>query len=218
MDKIKNLIGYAIFAAIAGLIIWRYPINGWTSLVWLAGMIMMGIIRAPHEQRNKDNTITESRQTGVENALLAGVVIGSYLLPVIYLLSGVFNAANYSLPLWTSIAGIVILAIGLWLFWRSHVDLGRNWSVTLKVREDHNLTTGGVYTHLRHPMYSAIYLVYIAQALLLHNWIAGLAGLVFFTIMFLVRVPREEAMMREQFGEAYEEFCRERGRLVPKFF
>ena len=33
------------------------------------------------------------------------------------------------------VAGIVCLALGLWIFRRSHADLGTNWSITLEVRE-----------------------------------------------------------------------------------
>jgi protein-S-isoprenylcysteine O-methyltransferase Ste14 len=48
---------------------------------------------------------------------------------------------------------------------------------TLEVREQHALVTTGVYSRVRHPMYSAWAL---AQALLLPNWIAGPAGLIGF--------------------------------------
>jgi protein-S-isoprenylcysteine O-methyltransferase Ste14 len=48
------------------------------------------------------------------------------------------------------------LVIGLWLFYRSHADLGTNWSITLEIREQHRLITQGVYRRIRHPMYSAL--------------------------------------------------------------
>jgi protein-S-isoprenylcysteine O-methyltransferase Ste14 len=46
----------------------------------------------------------------------------------------------------------------------------------------------------------------IAQPLLLHNWIAGLGGLKLFLPIYLVRVPREEQMMIDQFGEAFRAY------------
>lgn len=48
---------------------------------------------------------------------------------------------------WVLLLGTALIGFGLWLFWRSYVDLGKNWSVTLEVREGHNLTTGGVYAY-----------------------------------------------------------------------
>jgi protein-S-isoprenylcysteine O-methyltransferase Ste14 len=75
--------------------------------------------------------------------------------------------------------------------------------------------TRGVYRRVRHPMYSAIFLYGFAQALLLANGVAGPACLVAFTIMFLARVAREERMMRDRFGGAYEEYAARSKRLVP---
>jgi protein-S-isoprenylcysteine O-methyltransferase Ste14 len=56
----------------------------------------------------------------------------------------------------------------------------------------------------------------MAQTLLLQNWIAGWAGLVLFLPMYVSRVPREEQLMMEQFGEAYREYVKRTGRIVPR--
>jgi protein-S-isoprenylcysteine O-methyltransferase Ste14 len=63
--------------------------------------------------------------------------------------------------------------VGLWLFAKSHADLGTNWSLTLEVREKHQLVTHGIYRALRHPMYSALLLYSLGQALVVPNWIVG---------------------------------------------
>jgi protein-S-isoprenylcysteine O-methyltransferase Ste14 len=65
-------------------------------------------------------------------------------------------------------------------------------------------------------MYASMWLWGTAQALLLQNWIAGWAGLVLFVPMYVLRVPREERMMLEQFGEAYREYRNRTGRVVPR--
>ncbi|MEM9007795.1 MAG: protein-S-isoprenylcysteine O-methyltransferase [Cyanobacteria bacterium P01_F01_bin.86] len=217
MNKALKIVFPLIAVVIAAVIVWRLPMNGWGSLVWLAGAIAMGVIRKPHERINKENEITESRQTTVENVLLTAVSIGSALLPILCLTLGLFRFADYnSLPTWATAGGVVLLVVGLWLFWRSHADLGRNWSVTLEIRESHDLVTSGVYERIRHPMYSAIFLIVMAQTLLLHNWIAGFSGIVAFGLMYVIRVPREEAMMREYFGEKYDAYCQNTGRVYPK--
>ncbi len=104
----------------------------------------------------------------------------------------------------------------LWLFWRSHADLGLNWSVTLEIRKEHQLITNGVYRSIRHPMYAAIWLFSLAQALLLANWLAGPAALVTFAPMYLLRTPREERMMCEIFGQEYRDYMARTGRLFPR--
>ena len=111
--------------------------------------------------------------------------------------------------------GVVTLAAALWLFRRSHADLGRNWSISLEIRERHALVTTGVYRRIRHPMYSSFFLLGIAQGFLLPNWFAGTAGLVGAGVLFAFRVRREEQLMLGQFGEEYHAYMTTSKRLVP---
>ena len=122
---------------------------------------------------------------------------GLGIVPAVYVLSGVPHFADYAFRPLQAWLGAAAFAASLWLFHRTHKDLGRNWSVTLEVRDRHALVTNGVYSRVRHPMYSAFWLWAVAQALLLPNWIAGPAGLVGFGTLFFLRVGREEALMTE---------------------
>ncbi|MBF2009355.1 MAG: isoprenylcysteine carboxylmethyltransferase family protein, partial [Chlorogloeopsis fritschii C42_A2020_084] len=108
--------------------------------------------------------------------------------------------------------------LSLWLFWRSHHDLGKNWSSTLQIREGHTLTTNGVYQNIRHPMYASVLLLCVAQALLLSNWIAGLSGFIGFSIAYATRVNQEEQMLLDRFGDEYEAYRQSTKRLVPYLF
>ncbi len=56
----------------------------------------------------------------------------------------------------------------------------------------------------------------IAQALLVHNWISGLASLVIFIPVYLLRVPREERVMLNEFGDEYREYMKRTGRVLPR--
>ena len=143
--------------------------------------------------------------------------MGMIVMPVVYVLTPWVDFADYRLPSWAGWAGIALFASSLWLLWRSHTDLGRNWTPTLQIREGHSLVTDGVYHHIRHPMYAAHGLWAIAQPLLLQNWIAGWGMLVTFLPVYLVRVRREERMMLEHFGEAYRLYMERTGRLLPRF-
>lgn len=214
--KPGNITGAILALALLAAFIWRLPINGWGSILWFASMTVMGIIRIPHESAAKETATTESRQSALENVLLAAVAIGSAALPALHLATGLLSVANYRVEAWWPFAGVPVAALGMWLFWRSHVDLGRNWSVSLELREDHGLVTSGVYERIRHPMYTSIFLLYAAQAIFIHNWIAGLSGLVAFGAMYVVRTPREEAMLLNEFGAAYAAYCGQSGRLLPK--
>ena len=149
------------------------------------GILIIGtfIIRYPHEKRNKANNITNDDKTALEKVLLLLVFIGMMILPLIYFFTYLFSFANYTLPVYAHVIGIVLIIPTLWLFYRSHKDLGRNWSVSLEIREGHKIVDSGVYTHVRHPMYSSIWLWSIIQALVLTNFVAGLSGLVSFGVL-----------------------------------
>jgi protein-S-isoprenylcysteine O-methyltransferase Ste14 len=189
---------------------------GILEAVYFMGLLAAVAIRAPHERRRRRNRIADHRVGWLEVVLMGFVVVGMFLFPAIYALTPWLDIADYRLPQWASLTGIVVFAVALWLFWRSHADLGRNFSPTLQVREEHTLVDHGVYRRVRHPMYAAQWLWGIAQVLLLHNWIAGFSGLALSVLLYLLRIPREERMMLEHFGEKYRSYMDRTGRILPR--
>ena len=188
------------------------------KIIFLIGIVSSSIIRFPHSREIRQNTIVDDRKTTQEKGLLFFVFLGMFVLPMVYVLTPWFNFANYSLPVWANILGILTFAIALWLFWLSHHDLGKNWSPTLQVREGHGLITDGIYQIIRHPMYTSIWLWAMAQALLLANWIAGPSGVIAFGTLYFLRVGNEEKMMIEQFGDQYQAYMQKTKRLLPYLF
>ncbi|PYQ98999.1 MAG: hypothetical protein DMF96_08840 [Acidobacteria bacterium] len=79
--------------------------------------------------------------------VLAGLLVLAWVgffIPLIWVASPAFSFAEYPLRSGPLISGVVCGVIGLWLFYRSHADLGTNWSITLEVREHHRLITQGI--------------------------------------------------------------------------
>jgi len=152
----------------------------------------------------------------MEMLLLACVFAAVVILPFIHALTPWLDSADYSLPSWAVPIGAVVAGASLWLFHRAHSGLGDNWSPTLEVRKEQRLITGGVYRRVRHPMYASQTLWGISQVTLLQNWVAGLAGMGISLLLYLVRIPREERMMLERFGEEYRSYMRRTGRLLPQ--
>ena len=68
---------------------------------------------------------------------------------------------------------------------------------------------------MRHPLYTAMLGWAASLALVTANWV--FVGLAVVMIPALVaRVPREEHMMIEQFGDQYLEYMKKTGRFFPK--
>ena len=189
--------------------------NPWIAkaVIFTASVVMV-VIRAPHGQRSRGVKVVTHRKGGRETALLTLAWAG-FFIPLVWIVSPVFSFAEYPLRAGPLAAGSACFVAGLWLFHRSHADLGTNWSVTLEVRERHRLIVHGVYRRIRHPMYTALFLYSIGQALVLPNWLAGPSYLVAFGILFACRVGAEEAMMREEFGDDYEAYMSRTQRLAP---
>jgi len=188
------------------------------KLAWWAGIVGWFVIRYPHQRRSHRTPVAEQREPIRDRVLLAISFCGLFVVPVVYVAAGVPRFADYRFYPLLAWLGAAVFALSLALFYRTHRDLGRFWSVTLEIRETHRLITSGVYRYVRHPMYSAFFLWAVAQALLLPNWIAGPAGLVGFGTLFAFRVGREERMMEASFGEAYREYAGRTRRVVPGVF
>jgi protein-S-isoprenylcysteine O-methyltransferase Ste14 len=190
------------------------------KIVYVIGLIAGSVIRTIYTVRSKKSGIARDRETALDKLLLSFSSLGLLIIPLFYLLSPWLDFADYHLPAWVALTagmvGAATFTAALWLLWRSHTDLGRNWSPHLEIREGHSLVTQGVFRCIRHPMYAAHWLWGIAQALLLQNWIAGFAMLASFIPIYLARVPREEQMMLEHFGEEYHEYMNRTGRVIPR--
>lgn len=185
------------------------------ALIWFAGLVGWYVIRHPFERRARKMGVRKSLVDWREWVLLAIALFGLFLIPAAYALTRFPAALDYPFIPALAWLGLVPLCAALWLFRRSHVDLGRNWSVTLKVREDHALIKTGVYRLVRHPMYSSFFLLGLAQMLLLPNWLAGASGLIGAGMLFGFRVLREERMMLESFGDEYRSYMAVTKRIIP---
>ncbi len=189
--------------------------NPWIAKgVILAASVATVIIRAPHGQRSRGVKVVRSRRGALEAFVLALVWV-AFFLPFIWVATPWFAFADYGLRPGLLVSGALCLVLGLWLFARSHADLGTNWSITLEVRENHRLVSHGLYRHVRHPMYLSLLVYSLGQALVVPNWIAGPSCGVAMALLFALRLGPEERMMVEAFGSEYEAYRKRTRRLLP---
>jgi protein-S-isoprenylcysteine O-methyltransferase Ste14 len=187
------------------------------KIVWVALAVGWYLLRIPHERRSKKTPVSLDGMDRLEIARLLISLTGLGIIPFIYVASGFPAFANRPHSPWLALLGAIVAIAALVMFHLTHQALGRYWSVSLQMRENHKLISDGVYARIRHPMYTAFWLWAIAQALLLPNWIAGLSGLVGFGTLYLLRVGPEEEMLVKTFGEEYRAYMRRTGRLTPWF-
>lgn len=141
----------------------------------------------------------------------------SYLLMPFYFLTPWLDLARLPLPIWLRWLGGAITCAGIGLFGWAHHALGMNWTAILALSKEHELVTNGPYRAVRHPMYSAFFLIGIGFLFLSANAFIGVAYLGTLLWMYLARVSLEENMMLDRFGEAYRRYMQQTGRLFPRF-
>jgi protein-S-isoprenylcysteine O-methyltransferase Ste14 len=104
------------------------------------------------------------------------------------------------------------LALAVW----ARVCLGRNWSGTVTVKQNHALVRTGPYSLIRHPIYTGLLLALIGTAIAIGEW-RGVLGVVFALAGFLWKIRVEERRMRQTFPE-YEHYRKQTAALLPLIY
>jgi protein-S-isoprenylcysteine O-methyltransferase Ste14 len=118
---------------------------------------------------------------------------------------------------WLRSLGVLLYAAALaWVYW-AFWTLGTQHSAEVTVQEDHRLITAGPYHWVRHPMYLGLIVFPIGAALAFGSWI-GMALPLLLVGLFLWRIGDEEKLMRQEFGERWDSYCRHTRRLFPFLF
>ena len=84
--------------------------------------------------------------------------------------------------------------------------------------EGHELITRGPYSLVRNPIYLGMFGMLLATGLAVGRWPVLLAAIVVFLIGIEIRIRTEEKLLREAFGEKFEEYARRVSALVPRLF
>lgn len=183
--------------------------------IWGVGLIIWGIIRWPHMRRARKQRVAFDKRSAEERNLLVLAGFCLSIVPLVWIATGFPAFADTSFRPLAGWLGTIVLVASLVMFHLVHRQLGRMWSVTLEIRDGHSLRTEGLYGWVRHPMYSSFFLWALSQALLIPNWIAGMAGLFGVGLLYGLRVGKEEAMLIEAFGDEYRAYMKTTKRIIP---
>lgn len=129
-------------------------------------------------------------------------------------------------PLWLFSIGSLISSAGLALFFSAHEALGKNYSMTLEIHEKHKLITKVLPTKnggkprayvIRHPIYFSMLMMGTGFLFITASWPPRVNSLylIMSAWMAFLRIPEEEAMMMQEFGEAYVEYKQRTWALIP---
>ena len=110
---------------------------------------------------------------------------------------------------------IVLVACGVAIAIWARRHIGEYWSSRVALKEDHQLVQSGPYARVRHPIYSGMLLAMIGTGLFVGEWRAVIGVLLVFSAHWQ-KARREERLLANQFGTAYQEYCGRTGSLIPR--
>ena len=112
-----------------------------------------------------------------------------------------------------AVALLMAATVGLFV-WASRT-MGRNWSIVARTRGDHALVTAGPFAWIRHPIYTAMFLMMIALAIGLGHVARLFIAVPLYALGTAIRVRIEERLLRTAFSSAYEEYANRVKRFIP---
>lgn len=121
----------------------------------------------------------------------------------------------YGLNIVLQVAAIALAAFSVWLVMAAVKELGRQWSLEARLIEGHKLVTTGVYQIVRHPIYTAMLGMLVATGIAFSRWYVLLAAIAIFVIGTRIRTTFEERLLRDAFGQEFEDFAAKVPPLIP---
>jgi len=113
---------------------------------------------------------------------------------------------------------IAIGVLSVWLCAAALRTLGKQWTYRARIVEGHELITQGPYSLVRNPIYLGMFGMLISTGLAVGRWPVLIGCAVVFLIGTEIRIRSEEKLLREAFGDKFEEYARKVPALIPKLF
>jgi protein-S-isoprenylcysteine O-methyltransferase Ste14 len=164
---------------------------------------------SPPDQRREPGSLFGVALQGMSYGLVWGVRRPMFT-PIV--------SGNEWISVMTGLLAICAAVSSVWLITTAVKTLGKEWSLTARLVEGHQLATSGPYALVRHPIYAGMLGMLLATGLAISHWAGLLAALIIFLIGTTIRVRSEEKLLREAFGEQFETYARNVRAIVPGLY
>jgi protein-S-isoprenylcysteine O-methyltransferase Ste14 len=190
-----------VFASGLGLILFDFAI-----FVWVASEIF-GAALVPRLRQRGSTRVKRDRGS---RALITVSIFISVLIAFYFGYGGVG-----ALPDWIFYVGIFLMLLGVLVRQYAIAILGRFFSLSVQISEDHKVVDNGPYRLVRHPSYTGILITFIGLCLAVQSLAALLVLLLFFGISFGYRMYVEERTLLSALGQDYASYMKRTKRLIP---
>lgn len=185
----------------------------WWLLVicWIgfAAMLAWNHLRVRKERRRRG--IAEEAPALRDKRSMHGLAIEG----VAFLVAFAFRRETSDAPNWQAVLSMVSGLSALALLASALRHLGMEWRIKAVVTEDHRLITTGPYAAVRHPIFGALLCLLLATVNLITMPWAALAAIAICVCGTEIRVRAEDSLLRQRFGERFEEYRRRVPAYLP---
>ncbi len=186
------------------------------KIIFIIYVVLLALLRLPQHLKYRKKKTPLFKVSKSEYVTFTLAFLGMLIIPLVYIFTGWLEMFSMNLPDWARLCGPVIGAFGLILLWWVHQTLGFHWAPIPEIEKDHKLLMEGPYRYVRHPMYTAFYMLIIGTWLALSNWMVGAMSVFSWYIFCRVRIRHEENVLIKEFGDEYREYMKRAGSLLPK--
>ena len=110
------------------------------------------------------------------------------------------------------ILGVILIVYGVTLWVRAVIVAKLDDGI-----KENRLVTGGVYSHVRNPIYSAIMFAGTGALCIAGNLLFLPLFFVFWALMTMMMKNTEEKWLLDRFGKQYSDYCKRVNRAIPWF-
>ena len=190
-----------VFASGLGLVIFDFAI-----FVLIASEVF-GAALVPQRRRRSATRVKRDRGSRV---------LITFAIVVSMLIAFYFGYANVGeLPDWIFYVGISLVFLGVLVRQYAIAILGRFFSLSVQIAEDHKVVDKGPYRLVRHPSYTGVLITSIGLGLAVQSLGALLVLLLFFGVSFGYRMYVEERTLLSGLGQDYASYMKRTKRLIP---
>ena len=220
--KTSKLLAQGLLKMLSGMLIvglvlflpagsWNY-FNGWLfcGLLFLPMLVLGALLlwKAPALLEKRLNTKEQ------EKAQMAVVAVSSLLFLAAFVAAGLdFRFGWTHVPIWLVCLAAVLQLAAYGLY--AEVMRENAWlSRTVEVQENQKVIDTGLYGIIRHPMYTATILLFLAMPLVLGSWVS-FAIMLLYPVVIVFRIRNEEQVLEAGLAGYREYKQRVRCRLLP---
>ncbi len=119
---------------------------------------------------------------------------------------------------WMTVTGVIMIVTGVLFRAWSVRTLGKYFTPTVQIKDEHQLIRSGPYRIIRHPSYFAAFLSMAGAAVLLESLTGIAVTVIAMSFAYYVRIGIEEQKLIEHFGNRYREYMLDTKRIIPFVF